>query len=1212
MDDALDARAGSLRLSLLEFSRALSSRGTVRGSIVGHLAGLQTEMRSLGDVIQASCEVSALARLPIELQVRILSKCSARSLCRLMATAHEFRMLVERVEPAAAEAQYAAAASLRPPTRTPLMRLRWLEDAAEYARNWSTHYQHHLDAASDARTSFPRYAGGDVEAGGFLLAVARFKLETPPQQPTPPASPRWSRADEPPERPRVLDRMHPDADADFVSCVRVALIVIDPELAEGWDVPGQGAPTRRADALTWLGELLSRDDLSDANRAYAMDKAAELVQPVEMGRRTALRGSSTGLDLDALPLLRGLWLSSRRIHGVAAASTVRRGLTYASLLDRSCRESFSSFMKGEGASGEGATRERTFEESGTRSAFEEARAERVRVLRDVLAAQQVDRATWPAPHRFLTSCALTEYIMGVFHYVSSSGALMTCMLPGSELEETAQLFDEEYALICPWLATAQEVRSSWHSVDEMSELYGAALGRLRRNSSLHQRVRSKARDLLRLFSDAARKLAGKEGCSPSAREFQLAEGLLRRKLRLLQRHKQAMAGDAEEEEGEEEVGNLAEVSSCEMQLAKLLTKGDSVVQLIEARALMQRYTCVWRNRVSTACTVLVESRRQYLSEHQIDENDVATWPLPDFRSMTRTPIDELRQMSRLAGHSDGSPWQLYRDEVQLVHVLCRLLAVSRRLAELGAVDGCHVALDRDEAEEATRVLTHELITRYHTLAVGDGFVFQKLRMEMGHEAERGELAHLRTTVAELVGMEELRLGAEAMQRARVEAHAASVGVAHDHTLHSRWLLALLFLAHDRLDAGCDCLREIVDAYGTHGSIWKLSTWHSSERDSSPSVSLRDESAFLATELLHKALVDAGRGEEAQELRRKRNAEMLALTADSRDHAFERLIALMRNGETADAELVARRTLQAARQRLEAARAEAETQAAAAEAQAVAGQPAAEAQAAEERGNREQKERLAVLEVATWACHLADLLSRSEGGSVLAEAEQLAREALEIQQSRRVQQDDPPLFGNDHEVMILARLLAKQHRFDEARLLLRGQLGRCCASTAHALRVSLFWLLLAHAGELRAEVEIEDEQADEDDAAAQTALSLKWSVRNDRLAQAAQLMLDLMSKPGEKEATFMSVLSGAFVTMSHADCAQSLQLVRNLQAADAEYWGEDREEEGEASGNAARAAGEASGDVATEAVTIAPSQLNDGHDAGSEGEGAPAKRQRSAN
>jgi hypothetical protein len=171
-----------------------------------------------------------------------------------MATAHGFRTLVERVEPAAAEAQYAAAASLRPPTRTPLMRLRWLEDAAEYARNWSTHYQHHLDAGPRARTSFPRYAGADVEAGGFLLAVARFKLETPPQPPTPPASPRWSRAASSPEPPRVLDPVHPDADADFVSCVRVALIVIDPELAEEWDVPGQGAPTRRADALTWLGE----------------------------------------------------------------------------------------------------------------------------------------------------------------------------------------------------------------------------------------------------------------------------------------------------------------------------------------------------------------------------------------------------------------------------------------------------------------------------------------------------------------------------------------------------------------------------------------------------------------------------------------------------------------------------------------------------------------------------------------------------------------------------------------------------------------------------------------------------------------------------------------------------------------------------------------------------------------------------------------------
>ena len=1204
MDELLASRTDSLRLSLLEFSRALSSsHGTVNERFVGCLAELQAAMRSLGDIIQASCEVSALARLPMELQVRILSRCSAKTLCRVMATARGFRTLVLKVEPAAAEAQYAAAASLRPPMRTPLMRLRWLEDAAEYAKNWSAHCgisSYNQGVGPRGRTCFPRYAGADAEAGGFMLAVARFKLEAPLQPETRPASPC---DDYPPEPGRVLDLAHPEADADFVSCVRVALIVIDPGLAE--DVHGLGVPKRRADALTWLGEQLSRDDLSPANCAYAIAQAEELVQPVEEGGRTALRGNdsflTSQLPLDARPLLRGLWLASRRLHGAAAANTVRRGLAYASFLDRCCAElapitgERSPFdlregdrARGDGGAGDGAERE-----------LEETRAERLDVLREAWAAQQVDSVTWPAPHRFLTICALTK-------------DALTWMLPGSEpaqLFERLKVFEDEYSLICQWLATAQDT----HATGEMKELYCEFFWWSFRDS-LHQGVRSTARALLQLFSDGADEHAGKLGHSPSPREFELAEGLLRRKLRLLQLHKEALGGESDD------VDVASEMEGCEMQLAMLLAKSDSGAQLVEAKSLMQRATCVWRERVSTGCAELVERRRQYSREHQIDENDVTTWPLGSSLTWpSRSHVgDRLRAMSRFGRYSE----ELYGEEVHLVLVLCDLIAVSRRLAEFGAVDD---AVDRDEP---TRALTHEVITRYHTLAVGDDFFYQEPLKEVGHECRRWNAALLRTTVAKVVGMEQLFLGAEAMQRARVEAHTANVGATHDRTLHSACLLGLLLVAHGKIDAGCDCLREAVEAYGTYGFRWKLRTSRLWGREAPPiGLSLRDESASFATDVLDKALIDAGKGDEAEELRRKREAEMLALTADSEQYAFERLHALMRDDKGADAELLARRSLQAARQRLEAARAE--TQAAAAEAQTVTGQHAA----AGARGSWRQRsgvqhttERSAGLNVVLWASNLAHLLSRSEDAAVLAEAEQLVREVLGLRQSDLAQYGGPPsLFNNDVEVVLLAGLLAKQRRFDEGRLLLRGQLARCSASDAHVLHVSLFWLLLGHARELRAELEVEEEQAEEEDAAARTALSLKWSARADRLAQAAQLMLGIMAVPGEERGTTVSLLSGTTRTMSHMDCARMLEQVRAEQAADDEYRGEDDEyrgeddeyrgedgvEDGEASGDAARAAGEGSIEAAMETVVVAPSQLNEGNDADSDVEGPPAKRQRAA-
>jgi tetratricopeptide (TPR) repeat protein len=126
-------------------------------------------------------------------------------------------------------------------------------------------------------------------------------------------------------------------------------------------------------------------------------------------------------------------------------------------------------------------------------------------------------------------------------------------------------------------------------------------------------------------------------------------------------------------------------------------------------------------------------------------------------------------------------------------------------------------------------------------------------------------------------------------------------------------------------------------------------------------------------------------------------------------------------------------------------------------------------------------------VCTRACVLSELLSRSDDEAVLSEAEQLAREAGQGT-------DDS---SSERYAIILARVLAKQGKHDEARIVLRQRLSQCKKYNMHELEANLALVLFRHAQALRQELDEEEQEAEYDDTVAQTALRLKWSARSHR-------------------------------------------------------------------------------------------------------------------
>ena len=81
-----------------------------------------------------------------------------------------------------------------------------------------------------------------------------------------------------------------------------------------------------------------------------------------------------------------------------------------------------------------------------------------------------------------------------------------------------------------------------------------------------------------------------------------------------------------------------------------------------------------------------------------------------------------------------------------MHALCALVAVLKRLGE---------PLDAS---------VHELVARYHAVAVGDASTFEHLRPSW---CDRSDVAELRKHLGEEVGTDVLS-GAEELQRARIE------------------------------------------------------------------------------------------------------------------------------------------------------------------------------------------------------------------------------------------------------------------------------------------------------------------------------------------------------------------------------------------------------------------------------------------------------------
>ena len=1051
-------RAKALSNSILAFSGELSgslhfASGLAAG---GDLAALREAMATLRCVIDSALEQSRLLMLPTELQLRVLSLCSARSLCRLVATARCFRSLVERAEPLAAQTQFGeSAASLRPPTRTPPMRLRWLEEAAMHAKKWKPYGEQPPRILMP-----PRYEGGDAEAGAYMLAIAHFKA-SPPETPaldedadgrSPILAPTSA-----PAAPPVLLPDHPKAEAVFVSCVRVVLAIIDPPHAF---LATPGVAAQRTHALEWLGERLACEELSAANRAFAVEQAEQLVRlRGENQRGGILREDHAGtLPQSAVPLLRGLWLASRHLHGNHDAKTVRRGLAYARWLWE--RDEFARWQS---------------ERDEPNGDAKVARIECMRVLREVLHAQRSDSAVWPSPHPFLTACALCN-----------------CLCE-SDVTAAVTLFDQECASI--WQARSSCDARSEFSPAELNDFYGYGDG-FYGEASIHTRLRSAAKRCVTQIVTKAKQLE-EQG------KFDLSESVQRRMLQLLERYT--------EEKHQFDVDDLhfhvddsedtaflfsGSLIACKQRLARmLLSRYESAPKLEEVKSMMQDTTAGLRKSFETLLGKRLADQSDFLARHQIDERDETT--LDGSADEEDEPLS-YRKMLIKANYRLDEREPSNMAAINLADELCQLIIVMQRLGK----------------QTKVQEITQEVIALYHAIAAGDAITFEELHPSWCEPAMK---AQLRKRIAEVVGMGDLCFGAEALQRARIEKQETTFGAKHYHTLHSRGMLGLMLIAHEKAEEGCQALRQTIDGFGTYGSLYDLGDVEL-KRSMSVSKSLREESACHITRTLERALEDADKYDEARELGIKRDAEMLELTngLDSRErYATRRATALIRAGRLSEAESVLLEALQA------------------------------------ERDALLSKPRSGRYRVCTRACVLSELLSRSDDEAVLSEAEQLAREAGQGT-------DDS---SSERYAIILARVLAKQGKHDEARIVLRQRLSQCKKYNMHELEANLALVLFRHAQALRQELDEEEQEAEYDDTVAQTALRLKWSARSDRLAQAASLMHKMLAQ-NDRERGTMNPISGLTMSMAHSNCMRVLREIEYEQRRDEDWASPHHCEDGE--------------------------------------------------
>lgn len=847
--ESIIKRADALRAHILEFSANLAHTSGV-GVAAHTLVALRAQLDSLGGAIDEALESNLLLKLPTELQVRILSGCDCRTLCQLEATAHAVRRLVENAEPAAALAQYGGAASLRPAKRSALQRLRWLEQTAEYARQWVA-YTWHENHDDLPRTVLPDYNGipheNEAESRGFMLAVVQMKLGPPPL-PTP-RTPFERAHDGAPESPPVLEASHPQVDVVYVACMRTVLALIDPELAPD----GVVVPSRRAEAVAWLERELARADLPAANRAYAVAEAQALLRP-KQAHYPPNTGGALGLPMrfeyplpaGATQLLRGLWRASRHSLGVSHLHTARRALTYVGAARGAAR--WFSFFQG--------------------ARKEEERAECEQALREAVQAQASDPASWPPPHRFLTTCALCEVL-----------------LCGAAPLEATQLFEREY-----W-----SIRQSELWLDAQSDAGPVEPRAARRLASPPVRTEGDPQQ-----NDYHVAYSGPFEAAPASRlqnavddvltqifivgrrcqhegQLTLAEALWRWLLQLSRREsgyadavKNAPDGSGGEERSSSPLCSWGlTVAGCMLHLAEVLVARDECTpKLQEAVRLWEEAAAVLRSRLIRKRDEITRKR----AERRVELGDEG-----DDMEESRESESETRRL------------------IELCAVLCPLAALLQRLGE----------------DEAAAPLLQELIGHYHALSTDDSFAFYRCYADAFRPHRREHEATMMRTMGERVGVDALHAGSEALQRARIEAQSVAHSATHDKTLYSRCQLGAMLLAHEKASEACDELQRAVADFGTLGVAWSVTTDYKTRRQ----TPRRDRMAYKATNLLKEALSSAGRSGELDALNAAWDAELLALPSETEggNLAYRaRVAAYVRTGNFDEAEAFMRRTLAAVR------------------------------------------------------------------------------------------------------------------------------------------------------------------------------------------------------------------------------------------------------------------------------------------------------------